>query len=111
MSQAEPIHPRLDVNYGSIEEVQSAYLPFFKSGGLFVSTNQGYELNQTIILNVDLPTIPRPIEVYTLVGWKVPFGASSWGPEGIGLSFTGHTGEALKRCIEEMMKDAFAGHN
>ena len=108
MSQTDPIYPRLDVKYDNVEQIQAAYLPFFLSGGVFVSTSQGYELNQTVILNVDLPTIFAPIEVYTLVGWKVPRGASSWGPEGIGLSFTGHPGEALKRCIEGMMKEASA---
>ena len=95
----------LSLYYDSDEAMETAYLPFFDSGGLFFPCDQkSYAFNQLVTLYVALPTLSEPIEVDAMVGWKIPLGSAGWGAEGVGLRFSGHGGEALKRYIEGISK-------
>ena len=62
----------------------SAYMPFLLGGGLFISTEHGYELGDSVFIRLKLPGEPDPVPVACRVVWCTLSEKSLFG---IGLQF------------------------
>ena len=80
-----------------------AYMPFVKSGGLFIKTKTIYELGAKLNLHVHLYDGVDSIEVAGKIVWITPNGAQGNKPAGIGLQFIGNGKEHAKSIIETLL--------
>ena len=82
----------------------SAYMPFLKSGGIFVTTTKRYFLGDEVFLLLTLPESTERLPVAGKVVWVTPPGAQGNRPAGIGVQFADTAeGEAVKGKIEAML--------
>lgn len=77
----------LSINFSDLKDLYRSYMPFLKSGGLFVRTARGYKMGQSLALSVTLPDALEPIMVSGKVAWVTPHGSQSANPAGIGITF------------------------
>lgn len=77
----------LSLGFSDTKELYRSYMPFLKSGGLFIRTGRGYKMGQSLALSVMLPDALEPIMVSGKVAWISPHGAQSASPAGIGIAF------------------------
>ncbi len=82
----------------------NAYMPFLKSGGIFVATPKRYFLGDEVFLLLTLPESSERLPVAGKVVWVTPAGAQGNRPAGIGVQF-GETaeGENVKGRIEALL--------
>ena len=75
------------VDIDNLDELYRSYMPYLKTGGLFVRTNMHYEMGHSLALKVTLPDALEDDVVTGKVTWITPQGAPSSNPPGIGISF------------------------
>jgi type IV pilus assembly protein PilZ len=81
-----------------------AYMPYLKSGGIFVPTAKRYALGDEVFVMVTLPESSERLPVPGKVVWVTPAGAQGNRPAGVGVQFAeGGDGEALRGKIEAMI--------
>lgn len=82
----------------------SAYMPYLKSGGIFVPTPKRYFLGDEVFLLLTLPESSERLPVAGKVVWVTPAGAQGNRPAGIGVQFPETPeGEAIKGRIETLL--------
>ena len=74
----------------------SAYMPFVKNGGLFVSTTKEYKLGDEVFLLLNVMDEPEKIPVAGKVVWVTPKGAQGNRAAGIGVQFSDQDDTARK---------------
>lgn len=85
-------------------QLYSAYMPFIRSGGLFVTTPKRYFIGDEVFLLVTLPESNERMPVAGKVVWVTPVGAQGNRPAGIGVQFNDTAeGEAVKSKIEALL--------
>ena len=85
----------------------NAYMPFLKSGGIFVATPKRYFLGDEVFLLLTLPDSTERLPVAGKVAWVTPAGAQGNRPAGIGVQFPDSAeGEAIKNKIEALLAGA-----
>jgi type IV pilus assembly protein PilZ len=77
----------LFVEFVSERDLYLSYMPFLKSGGLFVRTSQVYELGDEVELEVQLPDSLESSIIKGAVCWLTPIGAQNGTPPGVGINF------------------------
>jgi type IV pilus assembly protein PilZ len=81
-------------------DLYQSFMPFLKDGGLFVRTNEHYELGADVLLQVTLPDALEASEIKGKVCWITPIGAQNGTPAGIGVNFV-EDPENIKNQIEK----------
>ncbi len=82
----------------------AAYMPYVKSGGIFVPTNKRYALGDEVFVLLTLPESNERLPVAGKVIWVTPTGAQGNRTAGIGVQFTdGGDGEAVRSKIETLI--------
>lgn len=82
----------------------AAYMPFLKSGGLFIPTKKMFSMSESCTLIITLLGEEDKFTVNGKVVWITPPGSPSNKAGGIGVEFAEDTeGERLKRRIEEIL--------
>ncbi|MGB1261393.1 MAG: PilZ domain-containing protein [Cognaticolwellia sp.] len=76
------------LEFFSDRDLYQAYMPFMKSGGLFIRTTMPFELAADVNLIITLPDSLTTSEVKGNVSWITPVGAQNGTPAGIGVSFS-----------------------
>lgn len=84
--------------------LHQAYMPYLKSGGVFVPTPRRYFLGDEVFLLLTLPESPERLPVAGKVAWVTPAGAQGNRVAGIGVQFAETPeGEAVKNKIEALL--------
>jgi type IV pilus assembly protein PilZ len=82
----------------------AAYMPFLKSGGLFIPTKKMFSMGESCTLIITLLGEEDKFTVNGKVVWITPPGSPSNKAGGIGVEFAEDLeGERLKRRIEEIL--------
>lgn len=92
----------LTIGFNDIKELYRSYMPFLKSGGLFVRTSRQYKMGQSLALNVTLPDALETIVVTGKVAWITPPGSQSSSLAGIGVGFIDDKAQ-LNTKIEKLL--------
>jgi len=90
-------------------DLYQSYMPFVKTGGLFVRTTEPFELGTDIELQVLLPDSLEPSTVIGKVCWLTPLGAQNGTPAGIGISFVEdpeNTRNQIEKAISRMLNSS-----
>jgi len=101
----------LSLGFADVKELYRSYMPFLKSGGLFVRTPRQYKMGQSLALNVTLPDALEPIVVSGKVAWITPHGSQSSSPAGIGVAFIddkAQLGTKIEKLLGGMLNSADA---
>ena len=80
----------------------AAYMPYVKSGGLFVPTNKSYELGAEVFMLLKLLDDPEKVPVAGSVVWITPARAQATRVRGVGIQFNDPEG-AVKSRIENLL--------
>ena len=82
----------------------AAYIPLFKTGGIFVPTTREYRLGDNVYVLISLPDDPQRYPVAGKVAWITPAGATGSRTPGIGVRFPADDkSRALRARIEEIL--------
>lgn len=65
----------------------AAYMPFLKSGGLFVPTTRAHQMGDQVYMLLSLMDDPSKIPLSGRVVWITPHGAQANRQQGIGVQF------------------------
>jgi type IV pilus assembly protein PilZ len=85
-------------------QLYNAYMPYLKSGGIFVPTAKRYFLGDEVFLLLTLPESNERLPVAGKVVWVTPPGAQGNRTAGIGVQFAETPeGEAVKGKIETLL--------
>lgn len=88
-------------------QLYNAYMPFLKSGGIFVPTPKRYVLGDEVFLLITLPESGERLPVAGKVVWITPTGAQGNHPAGIGVQFPETVeGEAIRGRVEALLAGA-----
>ena len=110
LTVADKAGPRPSVLSLAIKEkaaLYAAYMPFLKTGGIFVPTNKPYKLGDDVYLLLTLMDDPTKLPIAGKVAWVTPGGSHGNKTQGIGVSFPGdESGVAARQKIEAVLAGA-----
>lgn len=92
----------IPLDFLDIKELNRAFMPFLKQGGLFVRTARQYKVGQSLALSVTLPDALETVTVTGKVAWITPHGAQNNSPAGIGVAFIDDKSQ-LRDKIEKLV--------
>lgn len=78
-------HGILSLTIKNKDELYRSFMPFVKSGGLFVPTQRNYHVGEEVFMLLDLMEEPDKIPVTGKVVWVTPRGAQGGKMAGIGI--------------------------
>ena len=81
----------------------SAFMPFVKTGGLFIPTNKHYQIGDEIFLLLRLMDEPERLPVAGKVIWVTPSGAEGNRSVGVGIQFSDQDQGVARRKIEDYL--------
>jgi type IV pilus assembly protein PilZ len=84
----------------------AAYMPFIKSGGLFIPTKKSYNLGDEVFMLLTLMDETEKIPVAGKVVWITPIGAQGNRAAGIGVQFSDQDDGAARNKIEGLLAGA-----
>jgi len=85
-------------------QLYNAYMPYLKSGGIFVPTAKRYFIGDEVFLLLTLPESNERLPVAGKVVWVTPPGAQGNRTAGIGVQFADTPeGEAVKSKVETLL--------
>ncbi|MEJ2669529.1 MAG: PilZ domain-containing protein [Gammaproteobacteria bacterium] len=80
----------------------AAYMPFLKSGGLFIPTNKTYTVGEEVFMLLNLMEETVKIPVAGRIVWITPCGAQGNKAAGIGVQFNDQD-DTARRKIENYL--------
>lgn len=83
--------------------LHAAYMPFVKNGGIFIPTNQAYQLGDELFLLVQLLDEPDRIPVAGQVIWVTPVGAEGNRAAGVGIQFNEQEKNDIRHKFEQYL--------
>jgi len=90
----------LNCVFSSETALYLSYMPYIKSGGLFIRTMDAYELGDSVQLSIQLLSDADPYLIEGKVVWVTPRGAQGNKLAGIGVQFLGEDSRILCNKIE-----------
>lgn len=93
----------LKLDFSDRNRLYMCYMPFVKGGGLFIPTEEEYELSEDVFVMVTLPDAAAPRGVAGKVVWITPRGAANPRMRGIGVQLGDQDKGALNREIEAIL--------
>lgn len=86
-------------------EVHNHYMPMISGGGLFVPTNDDFEFNESVVVQVDLLSEKNKATVPGKVVWITPVGAQRGLMKGVGVQFLGEHQPKIQQYFEGLIGD------
>ena len=82
----------------------AAYIPLFKTGGIFVPTTRDYRLGDNVYVLISLPDDPQRYPVAGKVAWITPVRSTANRTQGVGVVFPeDEKSFQLKMRIEQIL--------
>ena len=86
----------------------AAYMPFLENGGVFVPSEQIFELGEEVFILVNLVDDDQKIPLSGSVVWITPKGAQNNKTAGVGVQFNTLDRGATKDKIEKLLAGALS---
>ena len=81
----------------------AAYMPFLKTGGLFVPTNKTYRMGEEVFMLLTLLEDQQKLPVAGRVVWITPVGAQGNRAAGVGVEFSEKDSSTARTKIEAIL--------
>jgi len=85
------------------QALYASYMPFIKSGGLFIPTTKRYSLGDELFLLLQLMDEKERVPIAGTVVWITPLGAEGNRQVGVGVQFSDQDKGDAKRKIEQYL--------
>ena len=92
----------LSLDFDDARQLYEAYMPFVRSGGIFVQTSRNFAMGQRVTLSISLPDSLEPDLIEGAVVWITPKAAHNSTPRGVGFGFIKDKHQLASR-IEKMI--------
>ncbi len=89
-------------------QVHNHYLPMIEGGGLFVPTNDDFNFNDLVEVQVELVAEKNKATVPGKVVWLTPSGAQRGIVRGVGIQFQGEHQPKVQQYFEGIISDRIA---
>jgi type IV pilus assembly protein PilZ len=86
----------------------AAYMPYIKSGGLFIPTNKVYNLGDEVFMLLSLMDESEKLPVAGTIIWITPKGAQGARAAGIGVQFSDQDSGIAQKKIETYLAGALS---
>lgn len=96
--------PQFHCIFSNKSTLYTAYMPFIKSGGLFVRTHLSVEFGTIVSLSIKLMEEDELYEVDGKVVWMTPKGAQGNKYPGVGIQFLSENSRNLCNKIETYLE-------
>ena len=106
MSTPSPRQGILTLTIKDKSALYVAYLPFIKTGGLFIPTNKPYSLGDEVFILLTLMDSTERLPVAGRIVWVTPRGAQGKRAAGIGVQFSEQDNGETQRKIETHLAGA-----
>lgn len=93
----------LHLNLSDKEALYLAYMPFAQEGGLFIATNELFEIDTTCEVTLTLPDNAEPISFSAPVIWGSPPNVVGQRKQGIGVALNTDEGKQVRDRIEVLL--------
>jgi type IV pilus assembly protein PilZ len=94
----------LSLQFKDKAHLYAAYMPYLKSGGIFVPTNKRFSLGDEVFVMLTLPESSERLPVPGKVVWITPAGAQGGRTAGVGVQFAeGGDSEVLRGKIDALL--------
>ena len=104
MAAPNPQNKMLSFAITDINLLHQIYMPFLRSGGLFIATDRPYKMGDELFLLLTLPDQPNERSPITgQVVWITPAGVVGNKKQGVGIQFIGVQSGDLKKRIEHIL--------
>ena len=103
----------LYLNIRDSDVLYQAFMPFMRSGGLFIRTTKKYRLGNGVLLVIQLMEETEQIVVPGKVAWVTPKGAENGRAAGIGVQFSAkgsHARHKIEAYLPEKLRSAEPTH-
>jgi len=90
----------LNYTINDLLELSLSFMPFINGGGLFIPTQESFNLGDGIIVNLLLPGKKENIKIEGKVIWITPSNALHHVLPGIGIQFTGSNATSLSEQVQ-----------
>jgi type IV pilus assembly protein PilZ len=97
LNRKNPAKNLLTVDIRDIHQLQFRYMPFVQQGGLFIETNEVYELGEQFFLLLRLMDETEQLPLAVQVVWLAGAGVKNPHRPGIGVQFTDPDNDAKDR--------------
>ncbi|MEW5769741.1 MAG: PilZ domain-containing protein [Pseudomonadota bacterium] len=108
--ETKPVSGRAGMLSLSIKErsaLFAAYMPYLRTGGLFIPTNRPYQMGDQVYMLITLMDDPTRMPVSGKVVWITPAGSQGNRQQGIGVQFDDTEGSAgVRGKIEGILGNA-----
>ncbi len=102
MADSASSNPTLTIDLHDHDALYASYMPFLTHGGLFIATDQRFEIGDAVTLRVKLPGDIESVTVEGRVVWLNPR-TTAGRPAGVGVHFDGRSGSPLNKRIEALL--------
>lgn len=99
------------LDFITVNDLYVAYMPFVSGGGVFIPTQQPFEIGEEVGLDLRLLEDQERHQLDAIVMWLTPVGAQGGKPAGIGVKFDSETGTILRNKIETHLAGKLTSHN
>ncbi len=86
----------------------ASYMPFLENGGVFIPSEQAFELGEEVFMLVNLVDDNQKIPLSGRVVWITPKGAQNNKTAGVGVQFNSLDKGATKDKIEKLLAGALS---
>lgn len=93
-------HPVISCVINDPLELNLAWMPFVKNGGLFVASMDKHALGEEVWIDLTLPNRTEPLRVEGKIVWITPHNALHHVLPGIGVQLAGANAAAVRSQIE-----------
>jgi len=100
--------PNINLSIKDKNALYAVYMPFIRNGGLFVPTDRGYTLGDSITLNITLVEENEKLAITTKIVWITPKGAQGKRAAGVGVQFDGKDSGQAQKKIETYLAGIIA---
>ena len=93
----------ITATFNNKDDLAEAYMPFVLKNGIFIASEGEYDLHETIIVTLLLPSQEDPLIFSGKIIWITPRTAINNKKPGIGVQLIGVNGSAACQKIEELI--------
>lgn len=87
-------------------ELNLAFMPFIRDGGLFIGTMEQFDLGDHVKINLTLPGKKEVLEIEGKVVWITPQNALHHVLPGVGVQFIGKNAQTVRAQVEASLDRA-----
>lgn len=92
----------LQHTFPDLPSLKRAFMPFVVEGGIFIPTQNNYQLGDFIQATI---TLPESKHDYIFTGEVIWISSKSNSHTGVGITCNGDEGRALRKAITEMLSE------